>query len=104
MELYTWFCVPPYTEPDFETELYEHWDLVVDGAHVATIIEKWRGESGKIKWRNLLQNNEDRRSRWKTSLSAIVNKIARHVRPDLFDRVKLTKEYVDGMNDRPIGV
>ena len=31
-------------------------------------------------------------------------KIARHVRPDLWDRVKLTKEYVDGINDRPIGV
>ena len=68
VELHTWFCVPPFTDPDFETEPYEHWNLIVDGEHVATVIEKWRGESGKIKWRNLLQTNEDRRSRWQISL------------------------------------
>ena len=105
VELFTWFCVPPYTDPDFETEPYEHFDAVdADGVHVPTVIAKWRGESGKIKWRNLLHANDDRKIRWTTSLSDIVVKVARHVRNDLWDRVKLTAEYVEGMNDRPIGV
>ena len=68
------------------------------------MIAKWRGESGKIKWRNLLQLNEDRRARWPISLSDIIVKVSRHVRSDLWDRIKLTKGYTDGMAARPIGV
>ena len=104
IEVYTWMCVPPNTAPDFETEPYEHFDRVVDGVAVATVIDKWRGESGKTKWRFLLQHNDDRRSRWKVSMSNIVVKVARHVREDLWDRIKLTAEYTEGMSDRPIGV
>ncbi len=74
LEIYTWFCVPPYAEPNFETEEYEHFEREVDGIPVATVLDKWRGESDKTKWRLLLQFNEDRRNRWKTSLSDIVVK------------------------------
>ena len=64
-EMYTWFCVPPFTAPNFDTEPYEHFDAVDgDGVHISTIIAKWRGESGKIKWQQLLRFNEERRLNW----------------------------------------
>ena len=105
LEMFTWFTVQPFTAPDFETEPYEHFNAVdADGVHISTVIPKWRGESGKIKWQRLLRFNEDRRLNWGKNLSDIVTRIARHVREDLWDRVKLTAEYTEGMNDRPIGV
>ncbi len=90
-DVYSWLCASPSVEPNFETEAYEHFERIVDGEAVPTVIAKWRGESGKIKWRNLLQLNEDRRERWPVLMSEIVVNVSRHVRPDLWDRINSQK-------------
>ena len=104
MEIFSWLTVLPLKEPNFETEDME--ELVDDGHGVFALqpILKYHGVAGKMKWSALYAKNEGRRDRWAANLANIVIKIGRSVRSDLWDRVKLDADYIEGLSERHVGL